>query len=80
MTIISKKTIILPLILSYVSGMGPQDWQPCERQDCSSTGWICCDVTQLNENNVSESTGFMICTDPNAKGIVPNDVDSFGGR
>ena len=27
-----------------------------------------------------DSTGFMICTDPNAKGIVPADVSEFGGR
>ena len=55
------------------------DWTPCTKQDCSSPGWICCDVTKTDDNNDRVTTGTMLCTDPNTKGIVPDTVTDFAG-
>ena len=56
------------------------DWSPCTKQDCTTTGWICCDTTQVNNIGTSDSTGTMICTDPNLKGVVPSDIPTYGGQ
>ena len=57
------------------------DWTPCTKQDCSSAGWICCDVTKIDDaTGQAVGTGTMICTDPNLRGIVPAAGGDYAGQ
>ena len=58
-------------LIATTAAAGTADWQPCTKQDCSSSGWICCDVTDDADDGGKKSTGIMLCTDPNTKGVVP---------
>ena len=58
-------------LLASASAIGTADWSPCTKQDCSSSEWICCDVTKAGDDGLSENTGTMLCVDPTSNGIVP---------
>ena len=66
------------LLVAAVAAQTP-DWTPCTKQDCSSAGWICCDTTTTTDGTAT-STGTMICTDPNTKGIVPASGGDYAGQ
>merc|ERR1712166_753082 len=74
------KTKMKFALLVATAAAGTPDWTPCTKQDCSSTGWICCDVTKANDDGANVTTGTMICTDPTLKGLVPADISEYGGQ
>ena len=68
------------LLIAAVAAQTP-DWTPCTKQDCASTGWICCDTTAIDDaTGEAKSTGTMICTDPNTKGKVPAAGGEYAGN
>ena len=68
-------------ILSTVQGQADgADWQPCTKQNCLSEGWICCDTTSQDaQAGTADTTGVMLCIDPDLKGIVPNSSTDYAG-
>ena len=76
------KFVLATLIAS--ASTATWDWSPCRKQDCSSTGWICCDITQSFSGAdgfyYTEITGDMICADRTFRGIVPAAGGDYAGQ
>ena len=65
------------LLLSLIAtAQATGDWEKCTKQDCSTSGWICCLVMKPDESAYGTD---MICTDPDIRGIVPTSVNVYGG-
>merc|ERR1712195_269102 len=75
-----KTNMKFSLLIAVATAAGTPDWTPCTKQDCSTIGWICCDVTKINNEGLNDGTGTMLCTDPTLKGLVPDSIDTYGGQ